>query len=74
MLRRARLLTQADLAKQAGVGYQTVVRVEQDRVDPQFSTIRKLAKALDVDPFELVRDTVPVRGAEPRLDPDARGD
>jgi transcriptional regulator with XRE-family HTH domain len=30
-----------------------VSRIERDEVDPRFSTIRKLAKALGVDPQEL---------------------
>jgi transcriptional regulator with XRE-family HTH domain len=57
-LRRARedrLLTQEELAGAAGLGLSTVVRVENDQVEPRFSTIRKLAKALDMDPRELTR-------------------
>ena len=57
-LRRARedrLLTQEELARGAGLGLSTVLRVENDQVEPRFSTIRKLAKALDIDPRELTR-------------------
>jgi transcriptional regulator with XRE-family HTH domain len=32
-----------------------VSRIERDEVDPRFSTIRKLAKALGVDPRELTK-------------------
>ena len=56
-VKRAReraLLTQGELADRAGIGTATLNRIEKDRVEPHFRTIRKLAKALDVDPFELV--------------------
>jgi transcriptional regulator with XRE-family HTH domain len=32
-----------------------VLRIENDRVEPRFSTIRKLAKALDVNARELTK-------------------
>jgi transcriptional regulator with XRE-family HTH domain len=57
-LRRARedrLMTQQELAKAADLGLSTVLRIENDRVEPRFSTIRKLAKALDVDARELTK-------------------
>jgi transcriptional regulator with XRE-family HTH domain len=34
-----------------------VSRIERDEVDPRFSTIRKLARALEVDPHELTKGT-----------------
>lgn len=52
--RERRVLTQRQLAKQAGVWHPTVSRIENDLVEPHFSTIQKLAKALGVDPTELV--------------------
>jgi transcriptional regulator with XRE-family HTH domain len=52
--RTRRLLTQEELAEKAGVSAATVVNVERDNQEPQFRTIRKLAKALDVDPTELL--------------------
>ena len=52
--RTRRLLTQEELADKAGVSAATVVNIERDNQEPQFRTIRKLAKALDVDPTELV--------------------
>ena len=58
-LRRARegaLLTQGELADRAGVGLPTISRIENGRVEPHFRTIRKLAKALDIDPAELVKE------------------
>jgi transcriptional regulator with XRE-family HTH domain len=52
--RTRRLLTQEELAEKAGVSAATVVNIERDNQEPQFRTIRKLAKALDVDPIELL--------------------
>jgi transcriptional regulator with XRE-family HTH domain len=54
-LREDRLLTQAELADRAGIALSSLVRIENDQVDPRFSSIRKLARALDVDPHELTR-------------------
>jgi DNA-binding XRE family transcriptional regulator len=56
-LREDRLLTQAELAEKAGIALSSLVRVENDQVDPRFSTIRKLARALDADPRELTKGT-----------------
>jgi len=49
------LLTQQELAERAGVGYPTISRIENDHAEPHFRTIRKLAKALGIDPAELVK-------------------
>ena len=54
-IREDRLLTQGELAKAADLGLSTVLRIESDRVEPRFSTIRKLARALDINPRELTR-------------------
>lgn len=52
-LRQRRLLTQAELAKKAGVGLSTVIRLE--RGEPgRISSIRKLATGLDVTADELL--------------------
>ena len=48
-------MTQQELAQLAGLNLSTVMRIENDRVQPRFSTIRKLAKALDVDARELTK-------------------
>jgi transcriptional regulator with XRE-family HTH domain len=56
-LRAAReraLLTQRELAARADVQPLTISRIETDKVEPRYSTIRKLAKALGVDPVELL--------------------
>ncbi len=53
-IRTSRLLTQGELAERAGVSAATVVNVERNKQEPHFRTIRKLAKALDIDPTELL--------------------
>lgn len=52
--RERALLTQQELADRAGVGLTTLNRIENDRAEPQFRTIRKLAEALGVDPKTLI--------------------
>ncbi len=52
-LREDRLLTQAELAERAGIALSSLVRIENDQVDPRFTSIRKLAQALEVHPREL---------------------
>jgi transcriptional regulator with XRE-family HTH domain len=54
-LRAERGLTQAALAKRAGVTLSYIGRLEIGRHDPQLSTLRKLAKALKVTVGELVQ-------------------
>ncbi len=54
-VREDRLMTQQELAEAADLNLSTVMRIETDRVEPRFSTIRKLAKALEVDARELTR-------------------
>ena len=54
-LREERALRQEDLAKLAGIGQNTVNRIEKNRTEPHMTTIRKLADALEVDAGELVR-------------------
>ena len=54
--RRRRVLTQADLAIKAGVSLITVTRMENGSgaVNPRPTTVRRLAKALGVDPAWLL--------------------
>ena len=47
------VLSQEDLAKNAGVAAATVNRLEKGKQKPNFKTIRKLAKALGVEPAEI---------------------
>jgi transcriptional regulator with XRE-family HTH domain len=55
LVREDRLMTQAELAEAADVAVSSLVRIENDQVEPRFSTIRKLARALDVDHRELTK-------------------
>ena len=52
--REQALLTQQELADRAGIGLNTLNRIERDHAEPHFRTIRKLAKALGVDPATLI--------------------
>ena len=55
-VRTRRLLTQDELAGKAGVSQSTIANIERDNAEPQFRTIRKLAKALGIEPTELLGD------------------
>ena len=53
--RKRRVMTQVELAAAADVGLMTVGRLESGAVEnPRPETIRRLAKALDVDPAWLL--------------------
>jgi transcriptional regulator with XRE-family HTH domain len=54
-LRRRRVLTLEELAEKAGVGRNTIWRLEHGVMGAQPRTIRKLAQALNVEPEELVK-------------------
>jgi transcriptional regulator with XRE-family HTH domain len=54
-LRRRRVLTLEELAQKAGVGRNTIWRLEHGVMGAQPRTIRKLARALNVEPEELVK-------------------
>ena len=54
-VRDKRLLSQRELAEKAGLSPTTILKLETGKVDdPHPRTIRKLARALEVDPSELV--------------------
>jgi transcriptional regulator with XRE-family HTH domain len=55
-LRTREALTQAELADEAGIAEVTLSRIERNIADPHMSTIRKLARVLNVHPRELVGD------------------
>jgi transcriptional regulator with XRE-family HTH domain len=52
--RKKRDMLQRELAEAAGVPARTVGRIERGEVDLRLSTLRKIAKALDVDIKELL--------------------
>ena len=47
-------LTQAELANKAGLTTAAVARVERDGAETRPSTLRKLTKALNVQPRDLI--------------------
>ena len=53
-LRIRRALTQRELAERTGISTNALNRLELDKAEPHMSTLRKLARALDIDPTELV--------------------
>ncbi len=53
-IRESKFMTQAELSQKSGVSRVTIVRLEGGGEDARFSTIRKLAHALDVEPGQLV--------------------
>ncbi len=55
-LRIRRALTQQELAEKAGISQNTLNRIELNKAEPHMSTLRKLARALNVDPSELIGD------------------
>ena len=54
-LRLVKYITQRELAALSGVSLATIVRLVQGRQPPRISTVRKLAKVLEVEPGELTR-------------------
>jgi transcriptional regulator with XRE-family HTH domain len=53
-LREARGMTQAALAKKAGLSRGYLARLETARQDPRVSIVEKLARALRVPPSKLL--------------------
>jgi len=51
--RESKLMSQAELAKKAKMAISTVCRLEKGRQKPRFATIKKMARALKVDPKEI---------------------
>jgi transcriptional regulator with XRE-family HTH domain len=62
-LRRARGLTQEQLAVEAGVGSATVYRLEGGHGRPRRTTLRVLAWVLGCDPADLLVETSEARPA-----------
>jgi transcriptional regulator with XRE-family HTH domain len=54
-LRKQRVMSIGDLSAESGVHRNTISRIENGEAEARTSTIRKLAKALGVDPSELVK-------------------
>jgi transcriptional regulator with XRE-family HTH domain len=54
-LRHQRVLTLRELEERSGVAYNTIWHLENGKRGAQPRTLRKLARALDVEPEELVK-------------------
>jgi HTH-type transcriptional regulator, competence development regulator len=54
-LRYQRVLTLRELEQRSGVAYNTIWHLENGKRGAQPRTLRKLARALDVEPEELVK-------------------
>ena len=52
-LRENKFISQEDLARKSGVAAATINRLENGHHKPRFATIRKLAKALGVEPVVI---------------------
>ncbi len=48
--RKARKVTQVELAARTGVAHSTVVRIERGQAKPRIETVGRFAEALGVDP------------------------
>lgn len=55
-LRQARNMTLKELSAATGVSVPMLSQVERDLTDPSLETLRRLAKALDVPVFSLLRE------------------
>ncbi len=54
-LRHQRVLTLRELERRSGVAYNTIWHLENGKRGAQPRTLRKLARALNVEPEELVK-------------------
>lgn len=52
--REKRLMTQEELAKSTGISVTSISRIENGAHKPRFSTVKKLAAALGVEPERLI--------------------
>jgi transcriptional regulator with XRE-family HTH domain len=55
-IRELRAWSQVDLSQKTGIAQRTISELESGRRSPQPRTTRKLARALKVDPAELIGD------------------
>jgi transcriptional regulator with XRE-family HTH domain len=55
-LRKERLFTQVELSKMTGVAQDSISSLETGKREAHPGTIRKLAKALGVEPTELIKE------------------
>ena len=55
-IRRSRVLSRKELARQSDVDESTIYRAEHGQTRLRPSTVRKLARALDVPPDQLISE------------------
>jgi transcriptional regulator with XRE-family HTH domain len=55
-IRKERLLTQVELSRMTGVAQDSISSLETGKREAHPGTIRKLAKALGVEPIELLKE------------------
>lgn len=55
-LRRKAGITQAELAQKLGIPYQSIGQWERGLRSPKYETLKKIAKALEVDIYDLLDD------------------
>ena len=55
-IRENRVLSRKELARRSGVDESTIYRAERGQTKLRPSTVRKLARALDVPPGELITE------------------
>lgn len=55
VLRAERNMTQTELYKLAGLSYTTISFIENGKKVPRVSTLYRIAKVLDVNPYELTK-------------------
>ncbi len=53
-IRTRQMLSQRDLAEKAGLSPTTIAKLETNRVEPNFQTLRKLTSALNVGYDDLI--------------------
>lgn len=56
-LRKKEKISQADLARMAGISKTTLNHIEQGKTDPKYSTIEKIINALNVKIVIIERDS-----------------
>lgn len=54
-LRQRLLMSQKELSRASGVGQDTISHIEREKIHPRGKTIRRLAKALETDPYDLMK-------------------
>ena len=55
VLRAEKNMTQTELYKLAGLSYTTISFIENGKKVPRVSTLYRIAKVLDVNPYELTK-------------------